>query len=72
MEFPHTSPVPVDLYGYLAVFLNLIGLVFMAAFFTKGVSANKNMIVELAFAALASLFLGSGSLFVFLWAEIYV
>ncbi|KAH9093772.1 hypothetical protein Ae201684P_016394 [Aphanomyces euteiches] len=72
MELPYTSLVPVDYYGVLAGFLSVVGLVFMAAFFTKGMSASKNWIVELVFAALASLFLGLGTLFLLLWVDIYV
>ncbi|KAF0693201.1 Aste57867_15795 [Aphanomyces stellatus] len=72
MEFPYASPVPVASYGLLAALLSIIGLVFMAAFFTKGVSAQKNILVELVFAALASFFLGTGSLFLLLWAGVYV
>jgi len=66
------SPVSVDYYGYFAALLSIIGLAFMAAFFTIGVRAQKNFLLELLLAAFASVFLGIGSLFIFLYAEIYV
>lgn len=59
-------------YGALTMGFLLAGLAFMALFFTRGVAAKKNLLVELALAIVAALFLGFGSLFLFLWAEIYV
>ncbi|KAI9984136.1 hypothetical protein PInf_005429 [Phytophthora infestans] len=72
MEFPYASPVNPESYGVLTAALLLTGLVFMALFFTRAVAPKKNAVVELVLAFIASLLLGFGSLFLFLWAEIYV
>lgn len=50
----------------------LTGLTFLSLFFTKGVAPKKNLLLELLLAIVAAFFLGFGSLFLFLWAEIYV
>lgn len=71
-EILHTSPVDPESYGFLTVVLLLTGLVFMALFFTRAVAPRKNALVELVLAFIAALLLGFGSLFLFLWAEIYV
>ncbi|KAL4111231.1 hypothetical protein PRIC1_002912 [Phytophthora ramorum] len=72
MEIPYTSPVDPERYGLLTAALLLTGLVFMALFFTRAVAPKKNAVAELVLAAIAALLLGFGSLFLFLWAEIYV
>ncbi|DBA01752.1 TPA: hypothetical protein N0F65_010162 [Lagenidium giganteum] len=72
MEIPHTSPVSPEAYGMLTVMFLLIGLTFMSLFFTSGVQPKKNFVYELLYAIVAALFLGFGSMFLFLWAEIYV
>ncbi|KAH7491679.1 hypothetical protein KRP22_002852 [Phytophthora ramorum] len=72
MEIPYTSPVDPESYGLLTAALLLTGLVFMALFFTRAVAPKKNAVAELVLAAIAALLLGFGSLFLFLWAEIYV
>lgn len=50
----------------------VLGLIFMSAFFTRGVAPKKNLLVELVLAVIAAFFMGFGSLFLFLWAELYV
>ncbi|KAG3119181.1 hypothetical protein PI124_g3862 [Phytophthora idaei] len=72
MEIPYASPVDPESYGFLTAALLLTGLVFMALFFTRAVTPKKNALVELVLAFIAALLLGFGSLFLFLWAEIYV
>ena len=59
-------------YGSLTVALLLTGLVFMALFFTRAVAPKKNALVELVLSVIGASLLGFGSLFLFLWAEIYV
>ncbi|RLN94244.1 hypothetical protein BBJ28_00007770 [Nothophytophthora sp. Chile5] len=71
-EIPYTSPVDPESYGNLTVAFLLAGLSFLAMFFTRGVAQKKNVLVELVLALIAAFFLGFGSLFLFLWAEIYV
>lgn len=61
-----------DHYGSLTVLFLLTGLTFLSLFFTKGVAPKKNLLLELLLAIVAAFFLGFGSLFLFLWAEIYV
>lgn len=61
-----------DHYGNLTVLFLLTGLTFLSLFFTKGVAPKKNLLLELLLAIVAAFFLGFGSLFLFLWAEIYV
>ncbi|TMW69250.1 hypothetical protein Poli38472_001406 [Pythium oligandrum] len=72
MEIPYSSPVDPEQYGTLTVVLLLAGLTVMSLFFTKAVSPQKNFFVEFALAVIAAFLLGFGSLFLFLWAEIYV
>ncbi|CAI5706770.1 hypothetical protein KXD40_006125 [Peronospora effusa] len=72
LEIPYTSPINPEKYGFLTATLLLTGLVFMAIFFIRAVAPKKNALVELLLALIASLLLGFGSLFLFLWAEIYV
>ncbi|CAH0474591.1 unnamed protein product [Peronospora belbahrii] len=72
LEILYTSPVNPKHYGYLTTVLLLSGLVFMAIFFTRAVAPKKNALVELVLALISSLLLGFGTLFLFLWAEIYV
>ncbi|RLN93453.1 hypothetical protein BBJ28_00003932 [Nothophytophthora sp. Chile5] len=72
IEIPYTSPVDPESYGTLTVAFLLAGLSFLAMFFTRGVAQKKNLLVELVLALIAAFFLGFGSLFLFLWAEIYV
>jgi hypothetical protein len=71
-------PVPVDQHGFLASVLLLVGLAAAAAFFANPVSTSKpagnamRISVELVIAAIASIFLGFGSLFLMLWAGVFV
>uniref|UniRef100_K3WSI7 Dolichyl-diphosphooligosaccharide-protein glycosyltransferase subunit OST5 n=1 Tax=Globisporangium ultimum (strain ATCC 200006 / CBS 805.95 / DAOM BR144) TaxID=431595 RepID=K3WSI7_GLOUD len=71
-EIPYTSPVPTESYGSLALLLLLSGLTFLSIFFTNVVAPKKNFFLELVLAIVAAFLLGFGSLFLFLWAEIYV
>ncbi|KAJ0392932.1 hypothetical protein P43SY_000106 [Pythium insidiosum] len=72
LDIPYTSPVSPDFYGTLTVGLLLSGLAVMSLFFTKAVSPHKDIVVEFILALIAAFLLGFGSLFLFLWAEIYV
>uniref|UniRef100_A0AAV1TV05 Dolichyl-diphosphooligosaccharide-protein glycosyltransferase subunit OST5 n=1 Tax=Peronospora matthiolae TaxID=2874970 RepID=A0AAV1TV05_9STRA len=72
IQIPYTSPVDPQRYGFLTVALLLTGLVFMALFFTRAVAPQKNALVELVLSLIGALLLGFGTLFLFLWAEIYV
>ncbi|ETW02118.1 hypothetical protein H310_05710 [Aphanomyces invadans] len=71
MEQPYSSPVSVDHYGVLSLVMTVLGFVFFAGFFTRTVSDEKNVVVETAYAAMASLFLGTGTVFLLLWAGVY-
>uniref|UniRef100_M4B8N0 Dolichyl-diphosphooligosaccharide-protein glycosyltransferase subunit OST5 n=1 Tax=Hyaloperonospora arabidopsidis (strain Emoy2) TaxID=559515 RepID=M4B8N0_HYAAE len=44
----------------------------MALFFTRAVTPKKNALVELVLSLIGALLLGFGTLFLFLWAEIYI
>jgi tellurite resistance protein TehA-like permease len=72
---PIASPIPVALYPTLSVFTLAIGLVITAIFFIyEATSSRKNRSVgkELATSAVASVFLGFGSLFLLLASGVYV
>ena len=70
--------VPVSLHGTLAVLLLSVGFVLTALFCTSltSFSANtkkpRSLIRELAMSAVASVLLGVGTVFLFLWAGIWV
>ncbi|TYZ63671.1 hypothetical protein PybrP1_012210 [[Pythium] brassicae (nom. inval.)] len=72
MDIPYSSPVNPEWYGGLTVLLLLAGLTTLALFFTTGVAPQKNLLRELLLAVVSAFLLGFGSLFLFLWAEIYV
>ncbi|CEG37002.1 transmembrane protein 258 [Plasmopara halstedii] len=72
IEIPYTSPVNPKRYGFLTTTLLLTGLVFMALFFTRAVAPKKNALVELALALISAMLLGFGTLFLLLWADLYV
>ncbi|KAF2553345.1 hypothetical protein F2Q68_00037602 [Brassica cretica] len=72
---PITSPIPVAMYPTLSVVTLAIGLVITAFFFIyEATSSRKNRSLgkELAAAAVASVFLGFGSLFLLLACGVYV
>ncbi|EOA18925.1 hypothetical protein CARUB_v10007558mg, partial [Capsella rubella] len=72
---PIASPIPVALYPTLSVFTLAIGLVITAIFFIyEATSSRKNRSLgkELATSAVASVFLGFGSLFLLLASGVYV
>ncbi|XP_076917841.1 uncharacterized protein LOC143578050 [Bidens hawaiensis] len=72
---PITSPVPVDLYPSLAVIMLAVGLVITASFFIYEATSsrkNRSLAKELVTGALASVFLGFGSLFLLLASGVYV
>ena len=69
---PYTSPIPPALYGYLSVMLLMAGIAVTGAFFGYAVGPNKSLFLDIPLASLASVLLGSGTLFLFLWAGIYV
>ncbi|XP_020583693.1 transmembrane protein 258 [Phalaenopsis equestris] len=72
---PVTSPVPVAWYPSLSVLMLSIGLMLTASFFiyeATSSSRNRSLSKEIATAALASVFLGFGSLFLLLATGVYV
>ncbi|XP_076958998.1 uncharacterized protein LOC143634927 [Bidens hawaiensis] len=72
---PISSPVPVDLYPSLAVIMLAVGLVITASFFIYEATSsrkNRSLVKELVTGALASVFLGFGSLFLLLASGVYV
>ncbi|XP_010541066.1 PREDICTED: transmembrane protein 258-like [Tarenaya hassleriana] len=72
---PIASPIPVTMYPTLAVFTLAIGLFITASFFIyEATSSRKNRSLgkELVTAAIASVFLGFGSLFLLLASGVYV
>ncbi|KAJ0263060.1 Dolichyl-diphosphooligosaccharide-protein glycosyltransferase subunit OST5 [Hirschfeldia incana] len=72
---PIASPIPVAMYPILSLFTLTIGLVITAFFFIyEATSSRKNRSLgkELATAAVASVFLGFGSLFLLLASGVYV
>ncbi|KAK4257788.1 hypothetical protein QN277_007328 [Acacia crassicarpa] len=72
---PITSPVPVSWYPTLSVFMLAIGLVLTASFFiyeTTSSRKSRSLAKELTTAAVASFFLGFGSLFLLLASGVFV
>ncbi|CAN0839105.1 Transmembrane protein 258 [Linum grandiflorum] len=72
---PVTSPVPITWYPTLAVFMLSIGLIIAASFFIYEATSSKktrSLAKELTTGALASFFLGFGSLFLLLASGVYV
>ncbi|XP_012076931.1 transmembrane protein 258 [Jatropha curcas] len=72
---PITSPVPDTWYPSLAVTMLAIGLVVTASFFIYEATSsrrNRSLAKELVTGALASFFLGFGSLFLLLASGVYV
>ncbi|XP_011003353.1 PREDICTED: transmembrane protein 258 [Populus euphratica] len=70
-----TSPVPVTWYPTLAIFMLAIGLIVSASFFIYEATSsrrNRSLAKELTTGALASFFLGFGSLFMLLASGVYV
>ncbi|KAG6779953.1 transmembrane protein 258-like [Populus alba x Populus x berolinensis] len=70
-----SSPVPVAWYPTLAVFMLAIGLIVTASFFIYEATSsrrNRSLAKELTTGAIASLFLGFGSLFLLLASGVYV
>ncbi|KNA19119.1 hypothetical protein SOVF_064570 [Spinacia oleracea] len=72
---PITSPVPQSLYPTLAFLLLVFGLIVTASFFIYAATAskkNRSLAKELVTGAVASVFLGFGSLFLLLSTGVYV
>ncbi|XP_073043986.1 uncharacterized protein [Primulina eburnea] len=72
---PISSPVPDAWYPTLAVFMLTIGLVVTASFFIYEATSsrkNRSLAKELTTGAVASVFLGFGSLFLLLSSGVYV
>ncbi|PON48719.1 Transmembrane protein [Trema orientale] len=72
---PITSPVPEAWYPTLSVIMLAIGLVVTASFFIYEATSsrrNRSLAKELTTGAVASVFLGFGSLFVLLSSGVYV
>ncbi|CAA6672805.1 unnamed protein product [Spirodela intermedia] len=72
---PISSPVPQEWYPTLAFFMLAVGLVATASFFIYEATVskkNRSVLKELSTGAVASVFLGFGSLFLLLSAGVYV
>ncbi|XP_038711447.1 transmembrane protein 258-like [Tripterygium wilfordii] len=72
---PITSPVPDSSYPALAFLMLAIGLVITASFFIYEATSsrrNRSLAKELITGAVASVFLGFGSLFLLLSSGVYV
>ncbi|KAL9440877.1 hypothetical protein AB3S75_017035 [Citrus x aurantiifolia] len=72
---PITSPVPDAWYPTLSVFMLAIGLFVTASFFIYEATSsrqNRSLAKELITGAVASVFLGFGSLFLLLASGVYV
>ncbi|KAG1330166.1 uncharacterized protein [Elaeis guineensis] len=72
---PISSPVPVAWYPSLAVLMLSIGLVVTASFFIYEATSsrrNRSLSKEITTGAVASVFLGFGSLFLLLATGVYV
>ncbi|KMZ59731.1 hypothetical protein ZOSMA_65G00630 [Zostera marina] len=70
-----TSPISVDLYPTLSFLTLTIGLIVTASFFiyeATSTSRTRSLPKELATSAVASVFLGFGSLFLLLASGVYV
>ncbi|KAL5572478.1 hypothetical protein UlMin_022075 [Ulmus minor] len=70
-----TSPVPEAWYPTLSVIMLAIGLVVTASFFVYEATSsrrNRSLAKELTTGAVASVFLGFGSLFLLLSSGVYV
>ncbi|KAL3625361.1 hypothetical protein CASFOL_030815 [Castilleja foliolosa] len=72
---PISSPVPDAWYPTLSVFMLAVGLIITASFFIYEATIsrkNRSLAKELSTGAVASVFLGFGSLFLLLSSGIYV
>lgn len=71
---PYEPLISVTTYPHFALVTLLIGVLFMAWFFTIEVTSksNSNIIKELAISLLASVFIGFGTVFLMLSVGIYV
>ncbi|KAI3805685.1 hypothetical protein L1987_28271 [Smallanthus sonchifolius] len=72
---PISSPVPVAWYPSLAVLMLAVGLFITASFFIYEATSsrkNRSLAKELVTGAMASVFLGFGSLFLLLASGVYV
>ncbi|GFQ05678.1 transmembrane protein 258 [Phtheirospermum japonicum] len=72
---PLSNPVPEAWYPTLSIFMLAIGLIITSSFFIyKATSSreNRSLAKELSTGAVASVFLGFGSLFLLLSSGIYV
>ncbi|KAJ6365707.1 hypothetical protein OIU76_030472 [Salix suchowensis] len=70
-----TSPVPVAWYPTLAILMLAVGLIVTASFFIYEATSsrrNRSLAKELTTGALASFFLGFGTLFLLLASGVYV
>ncbi|CAF0752745.1 unnamed protein product [Didymodactylos carnosus] len=71
----YVSPVNPSAYPTLSIILLGIGIFVMSWFFvyeTTSSKYNRNFKKEILIAAVASIFLGFGGLFLLLWVGIYV
>ena len=71
----YVAPLNPAMYPTLALLLTSIGVIFMAWFFVYEITGTKYMrelLKELIIAIVASIFMGTGLLFVALWVGIYV
>ncbi|EKU21668.1 protein nef1 [Nannochloropsis gaditana CCMP526] len=76
-QTPYYSPVNPAAFGTLALILIGSGLSFMALFFVYEMKVShdhksRSLVKELFMATLSSLLLGCGTLFLTLWAGVFV
>ena len=76
VQQPYTAPISSEMFDYYATVLLLAGFIASVFYFTNPICGRQKGVVafvgEVFYAAIASLFLGCGTLFVFLYAGIYV
>lgn len=71
----YVPPLNPSMYPTLGMLLTVIGIFFMAWFFVYEITGTKyvrELFKELTIATVASVFTGTGLLFVALWVGIYV
>ncbi|XP_078428136.1 uncharacterized protein LOC144700576 [Wolffia australiana] len=72
---PISSPLPTEYYPTLAFLTLAVGLLVTAYFFIYEATVskkNRSLVTEISTGAVASIFLGFGSLFLLLSAGVYV
>lgn len=73
-QVAYSSPIPPQLFGFLAAVLVAVGVAVMSLSFVQQMNAKSegSITKELPLVILSSSLLGFGSLFVLLWSGVYV